>query len=91
MPEMKMEIEHLERDGCKIEVYSANPAHFGPMMLTYTGPSGANIGMRLQAKRKGLLLNQYGLFKGEERIDDNTEDDICMKVLGRPCKLPMDR
>ena len=76
----------VQADNCTLDVHSSNPEHEGPMMLAWTGPSGANIGMRSQAKRKGMLLNEYGLFQDHVRIDDNTEDDICQKVLNRQCK-----
>ena len=81
----------FSREKCpKIEVYVANPKHFGAMLLTYTGPAGSNIGMRKIAKEKGMLLNQYGLYNKETGglLASETEDEICEKVLERKCKSP---
>ena len=92
VPPNTMQIQRFTAGDCNYDIYHAHPDHFGPMMLTYTGPSGANIGMRVQAKKKSMKLNQYGLFDQDgRRLDNNTEDDICQKVLGRNCKPPEER
>lgn len=84
--------EHINRfteNTCSIDLYRAHPDHYGSMILAYTGPQGSTIGMRRQAARKGMILNQYGLFDrqtGEPLAF--TEEEICQKVLNRPCKPP---
>lgn len=49
---------------------------FIPSLLYFTGSKNFNITMRKIAKDKGFLLNQYGLFKGDKRVDIKSEKDI---------------
>lgn len=60
------------------------------MLLTYTGSYGNNIGLRVIAKKQGMLLNQYGLFKGGLYIAGKTETSI-YKALGRSLTPPKER
>lgn len=72
-------------DGAEVDLYFATKENWGAMLLYLTGPQKYNIGLRMVAKKKGLLLNQYGLWKvitrcvlgkkGEELPVDN------MKIL----------
>jgi len=41
------------------------------MLLHYTGPYDYNIKLRKKAKKKGLKLNQYGIFKNSLKINEN--------------------
>jgi len=76
--------------GVKIEVYFADFDSWGAALLTYTGSSEYNIGLRMHAKKKGFKLNQYGLFKGDEKIAGKTEKGI-YAALGKSLKKPQDR
>lgn len=64
--------------------------HIGPTLLQTTGSAEFNILTRAKVKSAGLKLNQYGLFKGEIRLDLNTEEDILKFIYGRYIK-PEDR
>lgn len=56
-------------DGVKIELYIAhNPKEMGSLILMYTGDYIWNIAMRAKAKRMGLKLDQYGIWKGKKII-----------------------
>lgn len=80
---------NIIRNNCKIDLYRANEAHYGALMLMTTSPAGSQIGMRRQAKKKGYKLNHYGIWKDDTIISLGwTEDEICKKILGRPCKPP---
>ena len=76
--------------GVKIEIYFTDADSWGATLLSYTGPSGSSIGMRMYAKKKGLKLNQYGLFKGGKKIAGKSEKDI-YDALGKKFKKPEDR
>jgi DNA polymerase (family 10) len=56
-------------------VYTSERA-FGPALLYLTGPKFFNIRTRSRANQFGFKLNQYGLFKEDERVDNNTEEGI---------------
>jgi len=93
LPENESRITRFEKNTCSIDLYSANPKHFGAMMLTYTGrPAGSNIGLRVKAAKKGMKLNQYGLFNKAtgELIASETEEEI-FEALDHPWKPPEQR
>jgi DNA polymerase (family X) len=75
--------------GEQVDIYRTNPKSFGAMMLYLTGPQEYNIIMRAKAKRKGMILNQYGLYDRETRelIASETEKDI-YDALGLEYKKP---
>lgn len=58
-------------------------------LIAYTGPSGYSIGLRMRARKRGYLLNQYGLFnkKDKKYIVGTTEQSI-YKALGKKWKSP---
>jgi DNA polymerase (family X) len=45
-------------------------------MIHYTGNKNFNIKMRLYAKKKGWLLNQYGIFERDEETDARNSENI---------------
>lgn len=47
----------------KLDVFWASPAERPYALFHYTGPRSYNIRTRAYAQRKGLLLNQYGLWQ----------------------------
>jgi hypothetical protein len=69
------------------DVYFADEDDFGAQLMTYTGPSGANIYHRGQAKAKGWKLNQYGIFDKSGRRIASSERDI-YKKLGSSYRIP---
>ncbi len=77
-------------EGVKIDIYFSEPKEWGAMLLTYTGPWQYNVGLRTLAKNKGLLLNQYGIYKNKTKLAGKTEKDI-YKSLGKDYKKPEDR
>jgi len=70
-----------------VDVYFTDKEHYGAMLMFLTGPSGSNIGMRMKAKSKGYLLNQYGLYKDGKLIASRTEEEIA-EVLNYKLKPP---
>jgi DNA polymerase (family 10) len=77
-------------DGVEVDIYFATSKNWGAMLLYLTGPQKYNIGLRMVAKKKGLLLNQYGLWKvitrcvlgkkGEELPVDNVKILVASKT-----------
>ena len=74
-------------EGVKVEIYFTTFESWGASFFTYTGPVGESIGLRKIAKGKGLLLNQYGLYKKGKSIAGRTEKSI-FDALGRKLKVP---
>ncbi len=77
-------------EGIKIELYYTISEEWGAALLAYSSKPGSGIGLRMVAKRKGLKLNNHGLFRGKRRIAGKTEREI-YKALGRPWKPPEKR
>ena len=77
-------------EGVTVELYYADEENLGAMLLAYSSRFGAGIGLRVIAKRKGMKLNQYGLYKGGKRIAGKTEEEI-YSALGRKWKAPENR
>jgi DNA polymerase (family X) len=74
-------------EGTKVELYFTTLEGWGATLLAYSSETGAAIGLRVIAKKKGLHLNQYGLFKQGKYLAGKTEKDI-YKALGRQYKSP---
>jgi DNA polymerase (family 10) len=74
----------------KVEIYYAEPKSWGAMLLTYTGPFQYNIGLRVLAKKKGMLLNQYGIFRDGKYLAGKSERDV-YSVLEKKYKFPRNR
>lgn len=53
---------------------------YGAGLLYFTGDKNHNIWMRKIAIKKGLKLNEYGLFKGKKRVAGEDEEEIYDKL-----------
>ena len=78
--------------GEQVDIYRTDPESFGAMMLYLTGPLEFNLMTRSRAKKRGMVLNQKGLFDREtkELIASETEQDM-FDALGLPYKEPSER
>jgi DNA polymerase (family 10) len=54
---------------------------FGAALLYFTGSKNFNIKLRQLAIRKGLKINEYGVFRREKFVVGRTEEEI-FKLLG---------
>ncbi len=73
----------ISREGIQIDLRVVSPDSFGAALLYFTGSKAHNIKLRTMAKKKGLKINEYGLFKegSERRIAGKTEEEI-YRALG---------
>tara|TARA_B100001989_G_C24541391_1_gene467773 strand:+ start:268 stop:1992 length:1725 start_codon:yes stop_codon:yes gene_type:complete len=62
--------------GINIDLRTVTPEQYAYALLHFTGSKEHNTVMRSRAKDKGLKLNEYGLFRGEERIHASSEEEI---------------
>jgi len=56
---------------------------FGAALQYFTGSKEHNVRLRQLAIKKGLKLNEYGLFKGAKMVAGKTEHEV-YKALGLP-------
>ena len=66
----------LTYDGLQIDLRVVSPDSFGAALQYFTGSKSHNINLRERAIRKGLKINEYGVFtqKGEKLAGRNEED-----------------
>lgn len=53
---------------------------YGAAMQYFTGSKEHNIVIRRRAQERGLKLNEYGIFRGEEYVAGATEEDVYAAV-----------
>ncbi|MCI4368655.1 MAG: helix-hairpin-helix domain-containing protein [Thermoplasmata archaeon] len=73
----------LLKDGLQIDLRVVEPAAFGATWQYFTGSKDHNVRLRTLARDLGLKVNEYGVFRGEERIAGATEEEV-YRSLGLP-------
>ncbi len=71
-------------NGMQVDVRAVPAESFGAAWLYLTGSKAHNIALRRLAQRQGLKLNEYGLFRGEDRIAGTTEAEVYRALGLRP-------
>lgn len=69
--------------GMQVDLRAVAPASFGAAWLYLTGSKAHNIALRRRAQEMGLKLNEYGVWRGNERIAGETETAV-YRALGLP-------
>ena len=73
-----------------VDLNLATKESFVPLLFFRTGSWKHNQKLAIKAKRRGLKFSPYGVFRGKERLDDNTEEGV-FAVLGKDYILPEER
>lgn len=73
----------LTSRGLQVDLRVVAPEEFGAALVYFTGSKDHNVRVRERAVRKGLTLNEYGLFAKEsgDRVAGATEADV-YRALG---------
>ena len=68
----------ITKEGMQVDVRVVEPKSFGAALMYFTGSKEHNIRLRELAVKKGLKLNEYGIFdtKTQKRVGGNTEKEI---------------
>ncbi len=64
------------RSGLQVDVRVLEPQSFGAALNYFTGSRDHNIHIRRRAQERGYKLNEYGLFRGNDRIAGGTEEEL---------------
>ena len=67
----------------QVDVRVVEPESFGAALHYFTGSKAHNIAIRRRAQKRGLKINEYGVFKGNKRIAGDTEESV-FKSVGLP-------
>ncbi len=64
------------RSGLQVDLRIVSKEHYGAALLYFTGSKAHNIHLRNLAVDQGFKINEYGVYKGEERIAGQNESEI---------------
>lgn len=88
MPEVVRVYAHGEtksaikvKSGLDVDVRVVPAESYGAALNYFTGSKDHNVAMRQIAIKKGLKLNEYGLFRGKKQIAGRTEEEL-YRALG---------
>lgn len=62
--------------GIEVDLLVVLPQEYAYALHHFTGSKEHNMALRKLAKEKGLKLNEYGLFKGEDKIICQSEEEL---------------
>jgi DNA polymerase (family 10) len=63
-------------NGLDADLRVVAPESFGAALIYFTGSKAHNVALRKIALAKQLKLNEYGLFRGDERVAGRTEEEV---------------
>jgi DNA polymerase (family 10) len=64
------------RSGLQVDLRVLPQASYGAALHYFTGSKSHNIAVRKLAVKKGLKINEYGVFKKDKRIAGKTEKEV---------------
>ena len=75
------------RSGLQVDLRVVEEAAYGAALCYFTGSKAHNIALRRLAQEQGLKLNEYGVFRGRERVAGASEESV-YRALGLPFIAP---
>lgn len=70
----------LFRSGLHVDLRVVPEESYGAALHYFTGAKAHNIAVRALGVRKGLKINEYGVFRGESRVAGRTEEEVYASV-----------
>lgn len=67
-------------NGLQADVRAVAPESHGAALQYFTGSREHNIALRRLARRQGLKINEYGVFRGERRLAGQSEEAVYRAV-----------
>jgi DNA polymerase (family 10) len=71
------------RSGMQVDLRVVPEASFGAALHYFTGSKAHNIAIRTLGLKYGLKINEYGVFRGSQKVGGKREEDVFKSV-----KLP---
>jgi DNA polymerase (family 10) len=68
------------RTGLQIDLRVVPDVAYGAALHYFTGSKAHNIAVRKLGVRRGLKINEYGVFRGDRRIAGKTEEEVFASV-----------
>lgn len=66
----------LLRSGLQVDLRVMPRVSYGAALHYFTGSKAHNIAVRKMAVKKKLKINEYGVFKGDDRVAGKTEKEV---------------
>jgi DNA polymerase (family 10) len=66
--------------GLQVDLRIVPRESYGAALHYFTGSKAHNIHVRRMGQRKGLKINEYGVFKGSRRVAGDTEESVFASV-----------
>lgn len=68
------------RSGLQVDLRVVPEASYGSALVYFTGSKAHNISLRMLGIRKGLKINEYGVFRGKTQIAGRTEKEVYAEI-----------
>ncbi len=68
------------KNGIQVDLRAVRGESFGAAWVYFTGSKAHNIALRRLAQERGLKINEYGVYRGAERIAGETEASVYRAV-----------
>ncbi len=66
--------------GLQVDLRVLDDANFGAGLYYFTGSKAHNIAVRRLGQRRGLKINEYGVFRGQQQIGGRQEEEVFTAV-----------
>ncbi|MGW8310575.1 MAG: DNA polymerase/3'-5' exonuclease PolX [Thiogranum sp.] len=71
------------RNGLQVDLRVVAVVSYGAALHYFTGSRAHNIAVRGIARKHGLKINEYGVFRGNKRVAGKTEEEV-FEAVGLP-------
>ena len=68
------------KSGFQVDLRLVPPESYGAALHYFTGSKAHNIAIRKLGRARGLKINEYGVFRGDERVGGETEESVFRSV-----------
>ncbi len=68
------------KQGIQVDLRVVDPECYGAALAYFTGSKAHNIRIRELGVQRGLKINEYGIFRGKERIGGREEEEVFAAV-----------
>jgi len=68
------------RTGLQVDLRLVEAQSFGAALQYFTGSQAHNIAVRHLGRQRGLKINEYGVFKLDERVAGSTEESVYQSI-----------
>ena len=68
------------KSGVQVDLRVVGEASYGAALHYFTGSKAHNIAIRMLGMKRGLKINEYGVFRGSSRVSGRTENEVFASV-----------